>query len=244
MAITTLNQELWSDLLIQGTQAQLVYQECVKNIGKVNGKQVHFSDIGSITISDYTKDTDISNQTLTDSGIDLDLNQQKYFSVNVDDIDNAQTDVNLLSEVVRKGTFGLKNSIDSYIASLHAGAGIVAGLGTTTTPIELSSANVLTYLRTIARKLNEANADVSSRWIVVPPWFEEDLSTALPALDTNNSTMLATGYIGQFAGLKIYMSNNVVNTASAKWKIMAGDKDAFRFGMNVEKMEGLRNPAQ
>jgi hypothetical protein len=244
MAITTLNQELWSTLLIKGTQEQIAYQEIVNNIGTVRGKQVHFSNIGAVTVSSYTKDTDISNQTLTDTGIDLDLNQQKYFSVALDDVDAAQTDADVLGEIIRKGTYGLKNEMEKYIASLHAGAGITAGLGTSTTPIEINSSNVLTYLRTIARKLDEANADGSSRWIVVPAFMKEDISIALPQLDTNNSEMLRTGYIGMFAGLKIYMSNNVVNTTSAKYKVMAGDRDAFRFGMNINELESLRNPAQ
>jgi hypothetical protein len=244
MAITTLNQELWSTLLIKGTQEQIAYQEIVNNIGQVNGKQVHFTNIGAVTIGTYTKDTDISNQTLTDSGIDLDLNQQKYFSVALDDVDQAQSNVDILREITRKGTYGLKNEMEKYIASLHAGAGIVTGLGTSTTPIEINSGNVLAYLRTISRKLDEANADMSSRWIVVPPFMKEDISIALPQLDTNNSQMLKTGYVGEFAGLKIYMSNNVVNTTSAKYKVMAGDKDAFRFGMNVSELESLRNPAQ
>ena len=244
MAITTLNQELWSTLLIKGTQEKIAFQEIVNNVGKITGKQVHFSNIGAVTVSNYTKDTDISNQTLTDSGIDLDLNQQKYFSVAVDDVDQAQTDVSILSEVTRKATYSMKNEVEKYIAGLHAGAGITTGLGNSTTPIEINSANVLTYLRTIARKLDEANADASSRWIVVPPWFSEDLSIALPALSTDNLAMLSTGFIGMFAGIKLYSSNNVVNTTNAKYKIMAGDMDAFRFGMNIDSMESLRNPAQ
>ena len=244
MAITTLNRELWSTLLIKGTQEKIAFQEIVNNIGQVNGKEVHFSNIGAVTISPYTKDTDISNQTLTDSGIDLALNQQHYFSVAVDDVDQAQSDVAILAEITRKGTFGLKKEMEEYIASLHAGAGIVTGLGDGTTPIEVNSVNVLATLRTISRKLDEADADASTRWIVVPPWFTEDLSTALPALDTNNSAMLASGYIGMFAGLKIYQSNNVVNTTGEAYKIMAGDQDAFRFGMNINSIEGLRNPAQ
>lgn len=244
MSITTLNKELWSSLLIKGTRGRLAFQDVVKNIGKVTGKQVHFSDLGTINISDYVKGTPLNNQELTDSGIDLDLDQQKYFSCSIEDIDNAQTDVNIMTEVTRKGTAGLKKTIDSYIGSLHAGSGITTDLGTTTTPIEINSSNVLTYLRSIARKMDEAEADSSTRWIVIPPWFKEKLFIALPQLDTNNSEMLRTGYVGAFAGLKIYMSSNVANTSGAKWKIMAGDSDSIRFGMNVEKIEGLRDPNQ
>jgi len=244
MAITTLNQELWSNLLIKGTQKSLSFQEVTRDIGTVNGKQVHFTNLGAVNISDYTKDTDITNQVLTDTGIDLDLNQQKYFSVSCDDIDQAQSNVAILSEVIRKGTHGLKLAIDSNIAGLHAGAGITSGLGSTTTPIEINSANVLTYLRNISRKMDEANADPLSRWIVIPAWMKEDLLTALPQLDTANSEMLSSGYIGHMYGLKLYNSNNVVNTSSAKYKVMFGDADSIRFGMNVDKVEGLRNPKQ
>jgi len=244
MAITTLNQELWSNLLLEGTQKSLVFQDCARHIGTVHADEVHFSNIGSVTVGAYTKNTDISNQTLTDSGIDLDLNQQQYFSVNVDDIDNAQTDVNVLSEVIRKGTHGLKNEIDEYVAGLHASAGIVADLGTDEAAIDINSSSVLTYFRLISQKLDEANADISSRWIVIPPWMKNKLSTALPSLDTNNSEMLRSGFIGMFSGLKVYVSNNIKNTAGALYKVMAGDGDAFRMGLNVLKIESLRNNAQ
>lgn len=244
MAITSLDQALWSDLLLKGTQGQLAYQDVIENVGQIKGKSVHFTNIGAVTVSDYTKDTNISNQTLTDSGITVSMDQAKYFSVNVDDINTAQTDVDIMTEVIRKGTFGLKNQIDTYIASLYADAGIVADLGDDITPIDINSSNVLTYLRLISQKLDEANADTGSRWIVIPPWMKNKLFTALPALDTNNSEMLKSGYIGAYDGLKIYWSNNVPNTTGTLYKVMAGDGDAFRFGMNVEKIEGLRNSAQ
>lgn len=244
MSITTLNQELWSNLLIKGTTGQLAFADVVKHIGTVSGKTVHFSNIGDITINDYVKGTPLSNQELTDSGLDLNLDQQKYFSASIEDIDKAQSDVGIMTEVTRKGTLGLKKEVEKYIAGLHSGAGITSGLGSSTTPIEVNSANVLTYLRTIARKLDEAEADAQGRWVVIPAWFKEKLFIALPQLDTNNSEMLKTGYVGAFAGLKIYMSSHVVNTTGAKYKVLAGSTDSIRFGINIEKLEGLRDPNQ
>ena len=244
MAIQYFNQELWSSLLLKGTSEKLAFQEVVKNVGTVNGKQVHFSGIGNVTITSYTKDTNITNQTLTDTGIDLDLDQQKYFSVNVDDIDRAQTSADIMAEITRKGSEGLKKAIDTHIAGLHAGAGITSGLGTGTTPIEINSANVNTYLLKIARLLKEANADPASLWCVVPVWMWEKMILKNQTLISNNADLVASGYIGTLYGLKLYVSNSIANTTGAKWKILAGDGDAMRIGMNVDKIETLRNNAQ
>lgn len=243
MATTNFNQELWSSLLLKGATEKIAYSEAARYIGKVSGKTVHFAGISDVNIGDYVKETAITNQNLTDTGLDLDLNVQKYFSVAVESIDLAQSDANILGEITRKGSDGLRNALEVNIAGLHGSAGITADLGTTGTPIEVNSANVLSYLRLIARKMDEANAS-DDRWIIVPPWMKEDILTALPQLDTNNSKMLANGTIGYFAGLRIGYSNNVVNTAGSAYKILAGTGDSIRFGMNIDELESLRNPEQ
>jgi len=240
MAFTALNQELWSSLLIASTKESMAFTDIFKP-GKVHGKSLHLTDIGSVIVSAYTKDTDISNQTLTDSDKELLLNQQSYFSVAVDQIDIAQTDADIMKEILTRGSNGIKKAFETYIGSLHAGASVVTALGTSTTPIEIDEDNILVYIRKMARLLDQASAD-PDRWMVVPAFFKEDLITALPALSTNNTEMLANGKIGRFCGFDIYMSNNLAQTTGTKYKILAGDKASMVAGVNVDTIESLKNP--
>lgn len=242
MAIQYLNKTLWSSYLLKGVEELIAFAHVIDDTGKYQGNKVTFSDIGSITIGDYVKDTDYDLQVLTDAKKEINLTQQKYFAVGLDDVDAGQTEADIASEVLRKGGNGFKKEVEEYIAGLHASAGIVTGLGDSTTPLEINSVNAGTTLLTVSRKLKEANANMSTLWAVIPPWYWEKLVLKYEGLATNNDEILANGYIGKLYGIKLYVSNCIANTAGAKYKILSGDGDAVRFGHNIENIEKLRNP--
>ena len=81
MAITKLNQDLWEAVLLKGAVEHMAYNKIVADKGQIAGANLNLQNIGSVTVGDYTKDTDITNQTLTDTQKVLPLDQQKYFSV-------------------------------------------------------------------------------------------------------------------------------------------------------------------
>lgn len=245
MAVTKLNETLWSTVLLKGVVERMAFNKVVADQGQVDGAKLNLQNIGDVNISDYTKDSDITNQVLTDTQKILQLSQQKYFSVSLDDVDAAQTSANVMGEVARKGSAGLALAADTYIATVGAaGATITSGLGTSTTPLEINKTNAPTTLSKIARKLADAKADPDSMWIVLPPWYVEDLVNGSIGFLSDNMGPALNGFVGKLYGLNIYQSTNVQNTTSAKYQILFGDKEALRFGHNVQKLEGLRNPTQ
>lgn len=52
--------------------------------------------------------------------------------------------------------------------------------------------------------------------------------------------LLRGGFVGQAAGFNIYLSNNVANTAGAKYKIMAGTREAISFAEQIVSVEAYR----
>ncbi len=243
--ITKLNQTLWEAVLLKGALERLAYNKVVRDQGQINGATLNLQNIGAVNVGNYTKDTDITNQVLTDTQKVIDLDQQKYFSVALDDVDAAQTNSAVMAEVARKGAAGLAKAADTYIATIGAaGASITADLGTSGTPLEINSANVAGTLSLIARRLEDANADMESLWTVLPPFVIEDLRNASIGFLSDNMQLGVDGFAGKLYGLHIYSSNNVINNASTEYQILAGDKDCITFGHNIQKVEGLRNPKQ
>jgi len=240
MAITNFNQTLWSTVLMKATEEKIAFQDAIKQPLMLSAKSAKFPGIREVTIADYVKDQDMDLQVLEDDSIDLPLNQQKYFNVSVDDVDQAQSNSNILSAVVQRGSYALKNEIEKYMSSLHAGAGIVSGLGNSTTPLEVNSANVNDVILTIAESLQTARAD-EDKFIIVPPWLWGRMVKADQTLATNNMEILGNGFIGSKYGLKIFVTNNVANTTGAKWKVLAGDSEALRLALNIDKLEAIRS---
>jgi len=240
MAITHFQQNLVSTLLLKSTTEKIAFQQAIKEPIFMNAKSAKFPGIADITIGNYVKDTDIDTQVLDDESITLDFDQQKFFSIALDDLDQAQSNSNILSAVVQRGSYALKNEIEKYMSSLHAGAGIVSGLGNSTTPLEVNSANVNDVILTIAESLQTARAD-EDKFIIVPPWLWGRMVKADQTLATNNMEILGNGFIGSKYGLKIFVTNNVANTTGAKWKVLAGDSEALRLALNIDKLEAIRS---
>ena len=239
--MNSFNQTLWSNLLLSATRERIAYQQVVNNVGRIVGNKMVFPGIGDIDVKAYTKNTAMDLQAADDFSVEIDLDQQHYFNVVVDDIDQAQTDSAVLAEVARRGGNNLKKEIEKYISGFHTGAGITAGFGNTTTPLELDAGLADITLLKASQAMMESDADMGSLWAVIPPWMNTKLTKGTVQTSTDNVQVLANGYVGRRYGINLYVSNNVANTSGDNYKIMVGDSDAIRFGFNLDKVEGLRS---
>ena len=252
MALNTFIPALWSQTLLENLRNNLVYgQPGVVNRdyeGEISGagSSVKIHNLGAVTISDYTKNTDLSApETLTDAETILSIDQTRSFNMQIDDIDIAQQVPKVMEGAMAEAAYALSNDLDSYLAGLHAQAGITSGFGSNATPIVPTSTTAYEYLADAYTALDEANAPPVGRWIVVPPWFHgllrKDQRFVSFGTQDNRST-LTNGVIGEAAGFSVLVSNNVKNTAGAKYKIMFGHPSAWTMAMQIEKVEGYRPP--
>lgn len=245
MAVDNFIPEIWANRIIQANDKALVYGSVVNRDyeGEIRqyGDTVHINEIGDVTIGTYTKNsTTITPENLTDAQRSLVIDQSKYFAFEVDDIDKAQTKPKIMNEAMRKAGYGLRDDADQYIAGLHGDAGITSGLGTTATPIEVTSANVLDYISLVGQKMDEGNIPTSGRWMVAPAWFFHKINLAKIDLQNPNQDLITNGHMGRVFGVELYMSNNVVNTSSAKYKILCGDRSAISFAQQILSLEAYR----
>ena len=246
MPLTDSIPTIVAQAVLEALQKRLVYSRMFNQDyqGEVTpGNTVKIVSPGaSVNIGDYTKETDINWQFVSDASQDMPINQQKYFAIAIDDIDAIQARPDMLAAYARDAVYQLEDTIDQHLVTTLAGASglITSGLGTTTTPLEINSGNIGSTLRLIARKLDDAKVPREGRVISVPPWAVEDLVAANIADSTDNVSELTNGMVGRYAGFEILMSHNVPNTTNAKYKIVAGSRMSATMAMQINQTERIR----
>lgn len=259
MTLDSFIPELWSSEMAMFLEKYLVYaQDGVVNReyeGEIAGAgdTVHIAGIGAVTVADYTKNSNINSpQTLTDSQTTLTIDQQKYWNVQVDDIDIAQQKPKVMSNVIRRATYGMRDAIDQYIAGLYTDAAAANLVGSDASPkvpnnTAGDSSNVYNLIVDCGTKLTDSKVPTEGRWMVVPPWFYGRLlkePTFVKVNESGSDQTMRNGVVGKVAGFDILQSHNVPNTASAKYKVMYGVGDAITFATALTKMEAFRPEAR
>jgi len=245
MSLDNFIPAVWSAQLIRANEKALVYGNVANRNyeGEISafGDQVRINEIGAVTVATYTKNsTVIAPETLEDAQRILEINQSKYFAFEIDSIDKAQQKPKVMNDAMQEAGYALRDAADQYIASLHGDAGIISGLGTTATPIEINSSNVIDYISLVGQKMNENNVPTIDRYLVCPPWFFNKLNLAKITLQNPNENFLVEGHMGRVLGINLFMSNNVVNTSSAKYKIIGGVGNSISFAAQILDMQAYK----
>lgn len=213
---------------------------------------VKILSVGDVSESAYSggwNDSDFANLSTTSQ--DFTLSQKRKFLFRVNDTDQLGSAIQLGNEGMKRALYTVMNTMDAHIASKQSG--ITTNVyGDDTTPISVGfdsgAGDVLpsVALSKLQSLLAAANADQSGPNVVVPVWFAEYLlqefgaGRATAGGDAAASIGVTTGLLnfrtGGFSG--IYVSNNVVNTASAKYKVMAGTPgSSITFAKAIDKIE-------
>ncbi len=231
---------VWAARLLVALEKSLVYGQtnvCNRDYEgeiRASGNTVKIASIGDVTVDDYTKDTDIGDpETLTDAEQSLLIDQAKYFNFYVDSVDRAQQNVNVLDEAMRRASWSLRDYADTFLAGLMDAA-VPGGnkIGSTVTPKVPTKDDAYEYLVDLGVLLDEANAPIDRRFVVVPAWFHGLLlkdERFVKAGTRSSDTALRNGEVGEAAGFSILKSNNVPNTTGTKYKIIAGHSIATSY---------------
>lgn len=254
MAITKFVPEVWSAQLLSILAKSLVYAgaPCVNRNyeGDVSafGDTVHIVSVADPTIGDYTKDTDLTVQVLTDSEQLLVIDQAKSFAFEIDDIDmrQARSGGALMSEAAQRAAFGLRDKADQYVAGLmKAGASVHLDGGTTAISLSKAAPESV-YDKVVVEAsvaLDEANVPSEGRWIVLPPSVYGLLQLDGRFIKQNESGTgaLHNGVVGDAGGFTIFKSNNVpAGTIASTQCVLAGTSQAFSYAEQISKVEAFR----
>ena len=254
--------ELWSDKININLDSYGAYNDIVnrKYEGEIKkkGDKVYFYTYGDLTVKDY----DPTNSSFTGLEYEdpqgnkqaLEVNQQKYIGFLVDDIQDVQSNVDLVNGYTNRMSVAFANTKDAYIHGLAT-----AGAGTKlhdSSAITLTKDNVWAEVCTLEEKLAEKNAitknglDYNGKRpaLVVTPKFRSILEQS-PNFFANafGEKVLRTGQIGRIGAFDVFLSTNIktVTVSSAKSQtIVALTSDAIMFADQITKTETLRDVKQ
>ncbi len=239
MAITNFISTVWSENLYKELDKKYIgvancsrdYEGEIKN----QGSTVKICGVGKITVSNYSKNTDMSNpQALSDTYQELVVDQAKYFNFQIDDIDKAQSSPKLMDAAMSIAANALADAADKYVYNQYAFAGTILNL------TEPTVDNIIPTLIEARQKLYENNVSDSSEVIIeVSPPVASLILKAKLALSTDNGETLETGCIGSIGGCKIFVSNNIAK-ADTVHKCLVRTKRSIAFAEQLSEIVAYR----
>jgi len=227
-ALTPLNPEWWSNRMGRLQKKTLVARAICSTREEAkltDGDIVNRPYISDLSVNTYVKRTAVTIQDITSTNEQLAVDQSKESSFYVDDVDVIQNRYDVMAEQSDRATYQLNDGIDSFVFGKY---GDIADSvddgdigGTNGNPITASTSNIQRVFTALKKKMREANISMTGdTFMVVSPEEAEliELYVAANGFNTADAT-IRNGYAGNFLGVKVYVSNNLTDTANVRHAI-------------------------
>jgi hypothetical protein len=243
MAITNFIPTVWSENLYHALDKEYIaVRHCNREFeGDIAamGDSVKIVGVGSVTVSDYSRNTDMeSPETLSDSVRTLDIDQAKCFNFQIDDIDRAQATPKLMQEAMHIAASALANTADRYVFSLYKDA------GATVKNSAANPENIISSLIDAVQKLYENNVSKSEEIVIeVSPAVAAMILKAKIGLVSEAHDVLEAGAIGSVCGCRIYVSSNVQTkeeSGAVAHKCLVRTTRSVAFAEQLSEIEAYR----
>lgn len=218
------------NVLVLGKIATREYEGEIKRAGQ----EVIIKGRGKPTIKDYTGT--VTWEKPTDSAITLRIDQNKYWAVEIDDIDEFQADYKIMDGYAADAAYQLDKTVDTHIASMYSQSAH-AKLFTDT---DVDTATAIGDITLIHTHLAELDVPEGNMWIVIPPWLADKLELAGIVHAEKVGGELVTNYLGRVLRFHMYVSNNLAHNGAKTDRdtyIMAGSYQAIAYCSQILKTQ-------
>ncbi|GAA5198541.1 P22 phage major capsid protein family protein [Microbacterium jejuense] len=252
MAVTNFIPEIWSDQLLDRWEAEAVFPQLVsrKYEGDARkGNVVHLTGVVAPTIKNYktgvvsdgasgTIARTTAPDEISDTGVDLLIDQEKSFDFKVHDIDRVQAAGSFQDYTDAAGD-ALAADSDSFIAAM------LATNGTAMTAAAVTTGDAAWDQIVTARKLlQKAKVPASNRILAINPEFEELLlkaSSKLTSFNTAGDTDgLRNATLGNILGFRVVSALSIPDSSS-KPRFIAFHQSAAAYVSQIDEIEGMRD---
>ena len=253
--------EIWSGKLIENFYDATVlaaisntdYEGEIRNMGDT----VNIRTTPEITIQTYVKGQTLSVENPDKAKLQLVIDKGEYFACVEDDVDQVQTDMNLMDMWSKDASERMKIKIDQRVltdilpdvSANNKGqtAGAISGnidLGVAGTPEALTTSNVIGKIVDMGTVLDEANCPEGDRFLVIPAKMaglikQSDLKDA--SITGDGSSPLRNGRLGMIDRFTVYVSHNLKKTSGGEFSVIGGHKMGFTFASQMTNMETIRS---
>lgn len=222
--------EAWSTILQDNLYKSLVGFGVANIVTKMPlgyGDVINKQYMTAVTAAAYTEGSDVALDQLTYATDQLTVNRKFYTATYIDDIEQLQANIDIQRSFLEDATYQLKNIIDSEILwNVSAGTTASAahlnyGNASVDADYHLNSvsagtAEMVPIFANATKMLLDQNCENFGDWCaVITPRLASKLAQKATGLGFNFAdAALRNGYVGDFMGFQIYVSNNVLATAA------------------------------
>lgn len=240
MAITHFIPELWEAAMLERWNAMIVFPALVNREYEgtaTKGNTVHITGVVQPAVKDYKANGRTTTaDAISDTGIDLLIDQEKNFDFYVDDIDRVQA-AGSFGPYTKAAANGLLQDADQFIAKMMVDHGTALPGAN---PVDGDDAFDL--IRDARKKLNKNNAPADGRILAINAEFEGHLLGAdskLTSFDTSGDNQgLRQATLGSLLGFRVVTSNNLPEVDSPQF--VAFHPEAAAYVSQIDTVEGMR----
>ena len=244
MAITNFISELWAAQMLDVWFNESVFAALVNREYEglaTRGNTVHISGVVAPAIKDYKTGVSGARTTaadaISDTGVDLLIDQEKSFDFYVDDIDRAQATGTLEAYTTAAGQ-GLTADSETFLGNLLVAGGTPAD----TTAIPDTGDEAFDVVRDLRKQMNKAKVPADSRVLVVNAEFESLLLGANSKLTAVNvsgdNSGLRNATLGQLLSFRTVVTNYLPAVDAPQ--AVAFNTRCAAFVSQIDQTEGMR----
>lgn len=240
MAIDNFIPEIWAaGVQTAFASSQIVIPTLTTNYsGEASkGNTVHIIGATTPTIVDYkAAGRVISAEALADTEVTLLIDQEKAFSVNIDDVDAVQA-AGTFDAWVQSAGRALAEDAEAYVLDemIASGVSAVASPAVVDTPAEAKAA-----ILAIRTKMTKSKVPADNRFVAVNPAMADLLLQAIEAYNVSGSDFeLRNGQVAKLYGMPVL--ETALFTEETKPVAVGYHTSAVAFVSQIDKIESLRN---
>ena len=211
------------------------------------GDRIHRPYPNDLVVNDYVKYTDTTQQDLIGTDEYLDIDQSKEISFAIDEVDWIQMKYDLENSYVERAAYRLANDIDGNVLAEVSNANVTcdaSDLGSSG-DIALTTSNCLNAIMTAGAKLTANGCEMDKTWALVVSPKTASVIAQTVAQDWFSLADLAlkNGYAGNFAGYKVYSSNNVMHDRTISFSSVVATDEIVIAGVTFTFVSSLSTTA-
>ena len=252
--------EIWSGKLIENFYDASVLA-AISNTdyeGEIRqmGDTVNIRTTPELTIQTYVKGQTLTVENPDKAKLQLLIDKGEYFAAVEDDVDQVQSDINMMDTWSKDASERMKIKIDERVLTdmltdvAAANKGATAGrissdlnVGVAGTPVAITKTNAIDQIINMGTVLDEANCPEGDRFLIIPAKYAghikmSDLKDA--SITGDGTSPLRNGRLGMIDRFTLYVSHNLYKNGS-EFSIIAGHKMGFTFASQMTNMETIRS---
>lgn len=167
---------------------------------------------------------------------------QKYFAFKVDDVEAAQSDINVLSNYASRVGIAIRDVVDAHLIDYYKDVDPSNIIGTDDNPIVLTKDNIGGYLEQLLDRLTAAGAEGDNLHLIVTPKFKTMLleSGEFAPADSVVDNVVFNGYIGDARGFSVHVTTNNPAVNNMVNLLAFNTVDFIKFKSTVKHLEIVR----